>query len=188
MKIYTKTGDGGQTALFGGARIPKYHPRIESYGTVDELNAFTGLLADSINDGELRAELRHIQSTLFTLGSHLAAEPGKKNLWVPELHEEEIGLLEKRIDAWDLELPPLKNFILPGGHTQVSHAHVCRTVCRRAERLCIALQAEEGNVPEKVIPYLNRLSDYFFTLARKLAHDLGVEEIAWQPRKKDEKG
>ena len=186
MKIYTKTGDGGQTALFGGARIPKYQPRIESYGTVDELNAFTGVLADQVADEALHNDLRHIQSTLFTLGSHLAAEPGKKNLWVPELSDTEIEMLEQRIDAYDLQLPPLKNFILPGGHIQVSHAHVCRTVCRRAERLCIALQAEEGNVPANVIPYLNRLSDYFFTVARKLALDLQVEEIAWQPRKKDE--
>lgn len=183
MKIYTKGGDAGETSLFGGARLPKYHIRIESYGTIDELNSFVGLLADTIDSRLIKEQILKIQSTLFTLGSHLAAEPGKKNLWLPDFGASEVKELEDWIDAYDLELEPLKTFILPGGAVPISYAHVCRTVCRRAERLCIALQKEEGNLQGEWIAYLNRLSDYFFTLARKIAKDLEVEEVAWNPRK-----
>lgn len=183
MKIYTKGGDKGETSLFGGARLPKNHIRIEAYGTLDELNSFVGLLKDTIQDKEIVSQLSHIQSSLFTLGSHLAAEPGKKNLWLPDFKAEEVEQLEKWIDAFDEELEALKSFILPGGAVPVSYAHVCRTVCRRAERSCIGLLNEEGELPDNCLAYLNRLSDYFFTLARKLSKELKVKEWPWEPRK-----
>ena len=181
MKIYTKTGDKGTTALFGGARLPKHHIRIESYGTVDELNSFIGLVRDHLTNEELRAELKSVQETLFTVGSHLAADPSKENLWIPEIKPAEVALLEKGIDRMEESLEPLKNFILPGGHPVVSHCHVVRCVCRRAERNVVAL----GEI-EKVAPilsqYLNRLSDYFFVLARFVGKELGAAEVVWEPR------
>lgn len=183
MKIYTKGGDTGETSLFGGARLPKNHIRIEAYGTIDELNSFVGLLKDTVVNVEISMQLQRIQSSLFTLGSHLAAEPGKINLWLPDFKLEEIEQLEKWIDTYDEELEPLKSFILPGGAVAVSNAHVCRTVCRRAERSCIGLLREEGELPDNCLAYLNRLSDYFFTLARKLSKDLNVKEYPWEPRK-----
>lgn len=183
MKIYTKGGDKGETSLFGGARLPKNHARIESYGTLDELNSFVGLLRDSVSNEDIKVQLQYIQTSLFTLGSHLAAEPGKKNLWLPDFEEKEILELEKWIDAYDEKLEPLKNFVLPGGAIPVSYAHVCRTVCRRAERNCISLWKEEGALPENCLAYLNRLSDYFFTLARMLSKELNAPELPWQPRK-----
>ncbi len=181
FKIYTKTGDQGNTSLFGGRRLSKSHLRIESYGTVDELNSFLGLLRDGINDTELKNQLQEIQDRLFVIGSNLASDP-EKSLPVPDVLDTDIELLEKAIDAMDEKLPPLKNFILPGGHPLVSQAHICRTVCRRAERLIVALAQSESVAPI-VLQYLNRLSDYFFTVSRYLAHSLGVEEIPWNPRK-----
>lgn len=180
FKIYTKTGDGGETSLFGGQRLPKNHLRIDAYGTVDELNAHLGLLRDGVIDQELRELLKSIQDRLFVLGSNLATAPGK-DMPVPDILEADIELLEKQMDKMDESLAPLKNFILPGGHPVVSQAHVCRTVCRRAERLVVALAHSETVAPI-LIQYLNRLSDYFFILSRKLAKDFEVEEIAWKPR------
>ena len=181
FKIYTKTGDTGETSLFGGKRIPKNHIRIESYGTVDELNSHVGLLRDQISISDVRALLLEIQHTLFVLGSHLAATPGKE-LKLPSFEEKQIEILEKAIDDMDEKLPPLKTFILPGGHPIVSQAHICRCVCRRAERNAIHLHLEEPIHPD-IIRYLNRLSDYFFTLARYLSLQMNAEEIPWIPEK-----
>jgi cob(I)alamin adenosyltransferase len=180
IRIYTKTGDEGQTALFGGRRVPKSHLRVETYGTVDELNAFIGWLRDAVEDGAVREELAEIQRRLFTLGAHLASDP-EKDLPAPDLEPDDLAALERSIDAMDAQLPPLKNFILPGGHPAVSLSHVCRTVCRRAERLAVALHGLEP-VDPRVLPYLNRLSDYFFMLARHLGRLSGAPEVIWQPR------
>lgn len=182
MKIYTKTGDKGQTSLFGGERVPKHHLRIESYGTVDELNSFIGLVRDQKIDERSYDTLIEIQDRLFTLGSMLATPDDKGGkIKIPKLAEVDIEFLEKEIDAMNEQLPPLKSFVLPGGHTTVSYCHICRTVCRRAERLVTAL-AENEPVDELVVKYLNRLSDYLFTLARKLSQDLGANEVEWSPR------
>ncbi len=183
FKIYTKTGDKGTTGLYGGARIPKYHIRIESYGTVDELNAHLGLLRDQITDTDDQKLVEIIQNRLFTIGSNLASDPSKE-IKTPDLTENDIELLENGIDNIDAVVPPLKNFILPGGHIAVSQAHVCRCVCRRAERLVVALSENEPDtVPSILVIYLNRLSDYLFMLGRKLSHDLGVPETPWIARK-----
>jgi cob(I)alamin adenosyltransferase len=182
-KIYTKTGDGGKTSLIGGTKVPKSHFRIQAYGTVDELNSFIGLLADQILDIHSRDMLREIQDRLFTIGSSLACDPEKDiSMKIPDLRGNDILLLEKEMDNMNEQLPEMKSFILPGGHIVVSTAHICRTVCRRAERLAVAL--DEKNPPGQplIIQYLNRLSDYLFVLARWLAHSLGVEEIIWKPR------
>ena len=192
FKIYTKTGDKGETSLFGGARVPKSHVRVEAYGTVDELNSYIGLLTDLIIPPQYKAVLKEIQDRLFTIGSILATEPSKQ-MKTPDLKNEDIQLLENEIDTMDAELPPLKNFILPGGHSTVSFCNIARTVCRRAERLVInlvLLEKEEGQAinPHNElgqalsIQYLNRLSDYLFILGRKMAKDLGAEEILWKPR------
>lgn len=181
FRIYTKTGDKGETALFGGRRVPKSHLRVDAYGTVDELNSFVGWLRDSIESQHIRSILEQIQNRLFTVGAHLASDPAKHPP-IPDLLPADIEILEKEMDAADAALPPLKNFILPGGHTAVSVCHVCRTVCRRAERLAVALHESEP-VEAIVLQYLNRLSDYFFMLSRQLAHDLGAEEVIWNPRK-----
>jgi len=179
MKIYTKTGDKGTTALFGGTRLPKHHIRIESYGSVDEVNSFIGLVRDHLTDEGLRAELKSVQETLFTVGSHLAADPSKENLWLPAIENSAVELLEKGIDRMEESLEPLKNFILPGGHPTVSHCHVVRCVCRRAERNVVAL-SEVETVPPILVQYLNRLSDYFFVLARFVGKELGAEEVIWE--------
>ncbi len=180
MKIYTKTGDKGQTSLFGGARLPKYHIRIEAYGTVDELNSYIGLVRDATDNQTTKTILKEVQDRLFTIGSNLASDPSKEMI-TPDVKETDITLLEKEIDRMTSELPPLKSFILPGGHTMVSFCHLARCVCRRTERLVVAL-AENEKVDLIIIQYLNRLSDYLFTLGRALAKDLGVEEVAWNPR------
>jgi cob(I)alamin adenosyltransferase len=181
MKIYTKTGDKGTTALFGGTRVSKHNLRIEAYGTVDELNAVLGLLADQEANARRVDELRGIQSYLFTIGSHLAAAPGKKLDYLPALSVSAVSDLEKSIDQMDSELEPLKYFILPGGHQAVSFSHLARTVCRRAERRCTALHDLEP-IDEHIIIYLNRLSDYLFTLGRMLARELDVKEIPWNAK------
>ncbi|MEM7548971.1 MAG: cob(I)yrinic acid a,c-diamide adenosyltransferase [Bacteroidota bacterium] len=183
MKIYTKTGDQGTTALLGGTRVKKSSSRIEAYGTVDELNSYVGLLRDQEVNNERKGFLKEIQDRLFTLGSSLASDPDKKNIIKPDLTEADIELLEQQMDDMDSELPELKNFVLPGGHPSVSVAHITRCVCRRAERLSTALQ-EETEVDPLVIQYLNRLSDYFFVLSRKMAQELKAEEVLWQPRSK----
>ncbi len=183
FKIYTKTGDLGETGLFGGRRLSKSHLRIEAYGTVDELNSHLGLVRDQQSDEEIRKELHHIQSLLFSVGSILASDPEKK-LPLPAVEESDVTALEEAMDRMDLELPELKNFILPGGHPGVSSCHIARCVCRRAERLSVALHEEEPINPE-VLTYLNRLSDYLFVLARKLSKLLSVEEIKWIPERKN---
>ncbi|HET8810267.1 MAG TPA: cob(I)yrinic acid a,c-diamide adenosyltransferase [Flavobacteriaceae bacterium] len=189
MKIYTKTGDKGTTALFGGTRVPKHHIRIDSYGTVDELNANLGMLRDSEIDVRSSELLLLIQHKLFTIGSMLATDPkkavlksGKERLNIPKITSEDIELLETEMDRMNEKLPEMTHFILPGGHKTVSVCHICRCVCRRAERLAAALYDLEL-FDEHVLKYLNRLSDYLFVLARKLSLDLGVEEIKWIPKK-----
>jgi cob(I)alamin adenosyltransferase len=181
MKVYTKTGDKGETSLFGGKRLPKYHLRIEAYGTCDELNSWIGLLRDQQIDPAHKALLKEIQDRLFTIGAILASDPDKPKLKKPDLHSADVELLEKEIDRMDETLPPMRHFVLPGGHTTVSYCHLARCVCRRAERLAVQLHAEEP-VEEPVITYLNRLSDYLFVLSRKLAAELGAEEDPWIPR------
>ncbi|MEZ4960749.1 MAG: cob(I)yrinic acid a,c-diamide adenosyltransferase [Saprospiraceae bacterium] len=180
FKIYTKTGDAGETALFGGQRLPKSHLRIEAYGTVDELNSYIGLVRDVSTDDHTRQVLKEIQDRLFMVGANLASDPSK-NLSPPDITLADLKLLENEIDRMDENLPPLKNFILPGGHTSVSFCHIARCVCRRAERLAVALHQEEP-VEDSVLQYLNRLSDYLFMLARKTSQDLGVGEVVWKGR------
>ena len=182
FKIYTKTGDKGETALFGGRRLPKSHLRIDAYGTVDELNSFIGLVRDETEDQVIRDVLYQVQNRLFTVGANLASDPSKnQNQSLPDLREEDLRLLENEIDRMEEILPPLKNFILPGGHPLVSKTHVARCVCRRAERLSVAVNLEEP-VPEVILQYLNRLSDYLFVLSRYLGHQLGVKEVTWKGR------
>ena len=182
MKIYTKTGDVGETSLFGGRRVSKADLRIETYGTTDELNSWVGLVRDvNTNDSE-RELLKEIQDRIFTIGASLAADPDNHKLKTPDLNEDDVVKLENAIDEMDKVLEPLRNFILPGGHAHVSYCHVARTVCRRAERLTVALH-KENEVHPLVIKYLNRLSDYLFALSRKMAKDLGAEEVTWVPRK-----
>lgn len=183
MKIYTRTGDAGTTGLLGGTRLPKHHIRIEAYGTVDELNSHIGLLRDYDASRIYRSELIAIQEDLFVLGSHLASDPEKNKMSLPELSQQRIGALEEAMDAMDATLPEMRNFVLPGGHLAVSQCHVVRCICRRAERSTIAL-AQTSLVEEHLIRYLNRLSDYFFVLARKLTQDLNIEETPWVPRAK----
>ncbi len=181
FKIYTKTGDKGETGLFGGKRLPKHHIRIESYGTVDELNSYIGLVRDNINDPETRDLLKEIQDRLFAIGSSLASDP-EKNMITPDVKKTDIEVLENAMDNMDANLPALKNFILPGGNTVVSFCHIARCVCRRADRNVVSLHYIE-NVDELILKYLNRLSDYLFILGRKIALDNGAEEVVWNPRK-----
>jgi cob(I)alamin adenosyltransferase len=181
MKIYTKTGDKGQTSLIGGTRVPKYNIRIESYGTVDELNSWIGLIAGQEIGAHKKTTLKEIQDRLFTIGSSLASDPEKSRMIIPDLNVEDVALLETEMDCMNEELPELKHFILPGGNNAVSYCHIARCVCRRAERICVHL-AEESKVDEKVIIYLNRLSDYLFVLARKLGSDSQIAENQWVPR------
>ena len=192
MKIYTKTGDTGQTSLISGRRVSKADIRIDSYGTVDELNSWIGLVRDQPVNESRRDLLKEIQDRLFTVGATLAtdpsADPARKTLRkaMPDIVEGDVTLLEQAMDAMDTELPELRLFVLPGGHESVSYAHLARTVCRRAERLVIALNDESSRagvpVDPLVIQYLNRLSDYLFVLSRKMTQELGVEEVAWKPR------
>ncbi|BFP42611.1 cob(I)yrinic acid a,c-diamide adenosyltransferase [Flavobacteriaceae bacterium GF1] len=185
MKIYTKTGDKGTTALFTGKRVPKHHIRIESYGTLDELNSWIGLLRDQEIDPHYQNTLTQIQEKLFTLGAILATEPTKDNrLKIPRVKETDSTFLEQEIDAMNRALPPMTHFILPGGHTTVSYCHVARTICRRAERMISYLHEEEP-LPDTVLSYINRLSDYLFVLARKLSNDLKAKEVKWIPEKLD---
>lgn len=183
IKIYTKTGDTGETSLLSGTRVSKADLRIEAYGTVDELNAYVGLLRDNLHEDDVKRILSEIQDRLFTIGSELAVDPDK-NLKppVPDLFETDIELLEKEMDRMESGLPALKHFILPGGAPFVSFAHLARVVCRRAERNCIRLNNENGKVSSLIIKYLNRLSDYFFMTARYVAYTNGIPEIAWRAR------
>lgn len=183
IKIYTKTGDKGDTALIGGTRVSKGHLRIESYGTVDELNAYIGLCKDVLKDQQSRDMLKKIQEDLFVVGALLACDPGKEiKMKLPDIYEKDIALLEAEIDRMDAALPVMKNFILPGGDPAVSHLHIARCICRRAERCCVRLLEEQGDKYSLVLQYLNRLSDYLFVLARYTGQLLGVADILWNPR------
>ncbi len=182
MKIYTRTGDAGQTSLIGGRRVSKADLRIDSYGTVDELNSWVGLLRDQPVNANRRTLLKEIQDRLFTVGAELATDPEKPpRQAIPAIVEADVLLLENTMDEMDAELPELRKFVLPGGHASVSYAHLARTVCRRAERLTIDLTSVSP-VDTLVITYLNRLSDYLFVLSRKMAQELEAEEVAWEPR------
>jgi cob(I)alamin adenosyltransferase len=181
MKIYTKNGDKGTTLLIGGTRVPKHSLRIESYGTVDELNSYIGLIRDQAIDEKYKIQLLEIQDRLFTIGSSLAADPKKSKMKLPDLIDSDVQFLEDKMDEMDEQLPELKFFILPGGNTTVSYCHLARCVCRRAERITTNLDEHEFVAPI-VMQYLNRLSDYLFVLGRKIALDLGAEEQAWRPR------
>ena len=182
-KIYTKTGDEGKTSLIGGTKVSKSDLRIESYGTIDELNSFIGMVSDYVQDEPVKKVLKEIQDRLFTIGSSLACDPDKEPLMkIPDLKEADIRALEEEIDRMQLILPPMRSFILPGGHVAVSTTHVTRCVCRRAERLCVHLKDQQEFVEPLVIIYLNRLSDYLFVLARYIGHLLQVAEIPWKPR------
>lgn len=181
MKIYTKTGDSGETSLLGGQRVKKSDIQIESYGTVDELNSWIGLIRDQNMDETYKNQLIEIQDRLFTIGSLLASQLKGTKMKLPEIGESDIEYLESSIDVMNEALPEMKSFVLPGGHTTVSYSHIARCVCRRAERLVVALK-DIGFENEIVLIYLNRLSDYLFVLSRKLTHDLNAEEIPWKPR------
>ena len=181
MKIYTKTGDKGQTSLVGGMRVSKTELRIEAYGTVDELNSYVGLVRDQAVNIDRKELLKEIQDRLFTIGSILASEPEQTKKRIPDLHESDIELLENAMDEMDTHLEPMRFFILPGGHQSISFGHLARTVCRRAERVVLRLSLET-EVNDLVIRYLNRLSDYLFVLCRMMAKDLNIDENAWKPR------
>ena len=191
MKVYTKPGDDGTTGLFGGPRVPKHHIRIDSYGTVDELNSWLGLIRDQQIDEVHQQQLIAIQEHLFTVGAILATDPekellknGEERLKITKVGHTEINYLEQAIDEMDGQLPQMTHFILPGGHTTVSYCHIARTVCRRAERIATLLfQTEPFDI--NVLSFLNRLSDYLFVLARKLSYNLQANEIKWIPNKKD---
>ena len=180
MKIYTKVGDSGTTSLIGGTKVSKSHLRIEAYGTVDELNSYVGLCKDLLADEKSKKILQEIQDRLFTIGSSLACDPAKEpKMKIPDLKEEDVTLLEKEMDTMNEAIPPMKNFILPGGHPALSHLHIARCICRRAERCCVRLEQEVAAI---IIKYLNRLSDYLFVLSRYAGQQMNVEEIPWKPR------
>jgi cob(I)alamin adenosyltransferase len=189
MKVYTKTGDKGTTSLFGGTRVAKNHIRIESYGTVDELNSWIGLIRDQEFPSAYKEVLVRIQDRLFTVGAILATPPekevmknGERRLKGLGISEDDIAFLENEIDRMEENLPQMTHFVLPGGHTTVSYCHIARCVCRRAERLSVQLSHEE-QVEGRVLTYLNRLSDYLFVLARLLTRELQAEEVKWIPEK-----
>lgn len=183
FKIYTKTGDSGTTSLIGGTKVPKSHLRIESYGTIDELNSYLGLVRDLLTDEPCRDMILEIQDRLFTIGSSLACDPVKEpKMRIPDLRSSDITALESEIDRIDGMLAPMRSFILPGGHPVVSHLHIARCICRRAERACVRLELESLEVEPMILQYLNRLSDYLFVLARYACVLLQIEEIPWKPR------
>ena len=183
LKIYTKTGDQGKTSLIGGTKVSKSNIRIETYGTIDELNSYIGLVNDNCRDEHSKNMLKEIQDRLFTIGSSLACDPDKEpKMKLPDLKETDVELLENEIDQMNEVLPPMKSFILAGGDIAISTTHVARCVCRRAERWCVNMQEDNLFVDPLVLKYLNRLSDYLFVLARYIGHLLGVDEITWKPR------
>lgn len=183
FRIYTKTGDKGGTSLIGGVRVPKSHVRIESYGTVDELNSYIGMVSDMVNNEDIITQLREIQDRLFTIGSELATAPDKEvKMKLPDLRDTDITWLEQHIDQMNGQLPEMRSFILPGGNLASSTCHVARCVCRRAERICVGMAENNEHMPELVIPYLNRLSDYLFVLCRYISHINGAPEIPWKAR------
>lgn len=185
-KIYTRTGDDGTTSLIGGTKVPKSDLRIEAYGTVDELNSYIGLCKDLLTDETAGKTLLEVQDRLFTIGSSLACDPVKEpKMRIPDLHASDVDLLEKEMDRMNELIPPMKHFILPGGHPTLSHLHISRCICRRAERCCVRLELAEAHPSDTeilIIKYLNRLSDYLFVLSRCTGYQLQVAEIAWKPR------
>lgn len=183
MKVYTKKGDTGTTQLIGGTRIPKSSLRIDAYGTIDELNSNVGLIRDQNILEEYKKQIIEIQDRLFTIGSHLACDYENSKMILPDIFEADVEALEKWMDEMDSHLPEMKFFVLPGGHTTVSFCHIARCICRRAERLIVALNENEAVEP-LVFKYINRLSDYLFVLSRKVAQDLNAVEQPWTPRKK----
>jgi cob(I)alamin adenosyltransferase len=183
LKIYTKTGDTGTTSLIGGTKISKSDTRIEAYGTVDELNSYIGLCRDVLSDEQSREILLEIQDRLFTIGSSLACDPVKEpKMRIPDLKETDVTLLENEMDRMNESVTPMKFFILPGGLPAVSHLHIARCICRRAERCCVRLEQESPGEDPVIIKYINRLSDYLFVLGRYTGHQLKVPEIAWKAR------
>lgn len=181
MKIYTKTGDSGETSLFGGGRVSKHHLRVEAYGTVDEVNSLLGLARAAGPSLQGDHWLEKAQNQLFHLGSDLATPLDAKTDWITRVTERDIVWLESTIDRMSDELAPLQNFILPGGAQAAAHLHVARAVCRRAERLITALGESEA-ISEHTVPYINRLSDWLFTLARYENMKAGVPESKWRLR------
>lgn len=181
MKIYTKKGDQGKTGLIGGTRVSKNDLKINAYGTVDELNAFVGLLRDLIDDSNYTSQLIEIQDRLFTAGSLLAVSDEGTKMKIPTIKSSDISSLESWIDSMDSELSEMKSFVLPGGHPIVSNCHITRTICRRAER-CIVTLSEHSEVDPIILSYFNRLSDYFFTLGRMMVKKLGIKETPWDPK------
>jgi len=183
LKIYTKTGDAGLTSLIGGTKVLKSNLRIESYGTIDELNSYIGWVRDLLTDEQSKEMLGEIQDRLFTIGASLACDPEKEpSMKIPDLLDTDLALLEDAIDRMNESLPPMKSFILPGGHPTISALHISRCVCRRAERCCVVLLENQLFIEPLVIKYLNRLSDYLFVLARYAGLLLEVPEIPWKPR------
>jgi cob(I)alamin adenosyltransferase len=183
FKIYTKTGDKGGTSLIGGVRVPKSHIRIDSYGTVDELNSYLGMVTDMAGNEKITNALREVQDRLFTIGSALATNPEKEvKIKLPDLHESDVTWLEQQIDEMNEVLPEMRSFILPGGNLAGSTCHVARCVCRKAERICVAMQEQNEFIPPLIIQYLNRLSDYLFVLARYIGHINNAVEIPWRAR------
>lgn len=183
FKIYTKTGDKGSTSLIGGVRVPKSHIRIESYGTVDELNSYLGMVRDMANNTLITEWIHEVQDRLFTIGSVLATNPEKEvKMKLPDLHEADVIFLEQKIDEMNEVLPEMRSFILSGGNLAASTTHVARCICRRAERLCVGMQQDNEVMPDMIVQYLNRLSDFLFVLARYIAHINGVEDTPWRPR------
>lgn len=180
MKVYTRTGDKGSTGILGG-RLSKAHIRIDSYGTVDELNSHLGILRDQEVSKPKIEELVGIQNNLFVIGSYLASDPEKSKVSIPHIDEEDVKALEDAMDAMDTELPEMRHFVLPGGHVSVSFCHVARCVCRRAERLITGLSELEV-VDEIILRYVNRLSDYLFVLSRWMTKELNITEIPWKPK------
>ena len=183
FKIYTKTGDKGTTSLIGGVRVPKNHIRIESYGTVDELNSQLGVVNDLCGSTEVTGWLREVQDRLFTLGSELATAPDKDiKMKLPDLHEADVAWLEGRIDTMNESLPEMRSFIIPGGNVAASACHVARCICRRAERICVGMDGDGEPIPELAVRYLNRLSDFLFVLARYITHTAGGADLPWRAR------
>ena len=181
MKVYTKTGDQGETSLFGGNRVKKYDVRIEAYGTSDELNSWIGLIRSQEIAESHQGVLEIIQDRIFTLGAQLAADPDKPKLKMPHIVASDIALLEEKMDEMDASLPEMTKFTLPGGNTVVSYCHLARCVCRRCERRVIEL-ADQADVDNLIVQYLNRLSDYLFVLGRKLAQETNAPEVYWEPK------
>jgi len=181
MKIYTKKGDKGNTSLLGGKIVPKNHLKIIAYGTVDELNAYLGLVRIKASNKVIQDNLIKIQNELFTIGSNLAADSSKPKIKIPLLTEQMVVDLELKIDEMNNELPEIKSFLLPGGNEIVSLCHVARCICRRAERHVVTLASVE-KVEAELIKYLNRLSDYLFTLSRFLTKELNAQEVPWNSR------